>query len=90
MSENGLVADLLLREPSSVKFTCSFTRILQSLDDKQKDAVNGALEKIKADNGVGRAKVYSYSWLAEVLKKNGYPISSSTIARHMTGKCGCE
>lgn len=90
MSEGGLVDDLLMREPASVKMECGFTRIYQALGDKEKAAVDAALERIKNDTGAGRAKVYSYSWLAEVLKKNGYSISSSTIARHMTGKCSCE
>lgn len=90
MSEGGLVDDLLMREPSNVKMECGFTRIYQALDEKEKTAVDAALERIKNDTGAGRAKVYSYSWLAEVLKKNGYSISSSTIARHMTGRCNCE
>lgn len=90
MSEGGLVDDLLTREPSSVKLDCSLTRLLLSLGDKERAAVESALDKIKSDTGAGRAKVYSYSWLSEVLKKNGYQISSSTIARHMTGKCSCD
>ena len=90
MSEGGLVDDLLMREPSNVRMECGFTRIYQALGDKEQAAVDAALERIKNDTGAGRAKVYSYSWLSEVLKKNGYSISSSTIARHMTGKCNCE
>lgn len=90
MSEGGLVDDLLMREPSNVKMQCGLTRIYLSLSDKEQAAVDAALERIQNDNGAGRAKVYSYSWLAEVLKKNGHQISSSTIARHITKRCGCE
>jgi hypothetical protein len=90
MSEGGLVDDLLMREPANVKMQCGFTRIYLSLGDKERAAVDAALERIKNDTGAGRAKVYSYSWLSEVLKKNGHQISSSTVARHMTKRCGCE
>ena len=90
MSENGLVADLLSRAPSNVKMECAFTRIVSSLPDDERTAVENALERVKNDTGEGRARVYSYTWLADVLKKNGHPISSSTIARHGTGKCNCE
>jgi hypothetical protein len=90
MSEHGLVADLLSREPSNVKMICAFTRLLAALSDEERTAVENALERVKTDTGEGRARVYSYTWLADVLKKNGHPISSSTIARHVTGKCSCE
>lgn len=90
MSEGGLVEDLLMREPANVKMQCGFTRIYNSLDEKEARAVDAALDRIKNDTGAGRARVYSYSWLSGVLRKNGYQISSSTIARHMTGRCNCE
>jgi len=90
MSEGGLVEDLLTREPASVKMQCGFTRIYNSLSAKEQTAIDSALERIENDTGAGRARVYSYSWLSEVLKKNGHQISSSTVARHMTKRCGCE
>ena len=69
-------------KPSSIDKVIS-----ENIVDK---AVNKAEEEIKVDTGNGRAKTYSCSWLSEVLTKNGYPVSSSTISRHMNGRCGCE
>ena len=87
---SSLVADLTERQANALRQKCSFTRIKESMTSDERAAVNKAEEEIKVDTGNGRAKTYSCSWLSEVLTKNGYPISSSTISRHMNGRCGCE
>lgn len=90
MSKSGLVADLNMRGPEQTRSLCGVTRLVQSLEGEERASVENALNKIQTDSGQGRSKVYSCSWLSSVLRKNGHNISSSTIARHLKGACGCE
>lgn len=90
MSKNELVADLNSRTPDYTKGVCGVTRLIQALEGDERSAVENALIKIQNDPGQGRSKVYSSSWLASVLRKNGHIISSSTISRHLKGGCRCE
>lgn len=89
MSKNGLASDLTGRTEDDVKVLCAVTRLLNTLEGEDKVALESAIKKIKEDQGLGRAKVYSSNWLSGVLRKNGYNISSSTVSRHMKGSCGC-
>jgi len=90
MSNNGLVSDLSGRGPDATKTSCGLTRLVNSLEGAERTSLENAITKIKEDRGLGRAKVYSSSWLAGVLRKNGYNISASTITRHIKGGCNCE
>jgi hypothetical protein len=87
---SSLVADLTERQADALRQKCSFTRIKESMSSEEHSAVNKAEEEIRTDTGNGRAKTYSCTWLSEVLTKNGYSVSSSTISRHMNKRCGCE
>lgn len=86
----GLIKDLMERNTGSMKQKCSYTRIKENMPVDEAEAVTNAENAIREDSGNGRAKIYSCTWLAEILTKNGYSISSSTISRHMNGRCGCE
>ena len=88
--EASLVADLLSRKSDVVKTKCGLTRLREKMSPEEADALDRAIDLIKNDNKIGRAKVYSSQWLTTVLIKHGYQISSSTIARHITGRCNCE
>ncbi len=87
---NSLIKDLMERNTGSIKQKCSYTRIKESMSAEEAEAVENAEKAITTDSGNGRAKIYSCSWLSEILTKNGYSISASTISRHMNGRCGCE
>lgn len=86
----SLVQDLQVRDVAEIRTPCSVTLMRQSMDDESGAALDNAFEMIVKDTGVGRAKVYSFSWLSGVLKKHGYSISASTLARHAGKKCGCD
>lgn len=86
----SLVADLAVRDVAEIRTPCSVTLMRQSMDAESATALDNAFEMILKDTGVGRAKVYSYAWLAGVLKKHGFVISASTLARHAGKKCGCD
>jgi hypothetical protein len=87
---NGLIEDLESRNHFDTRQKCAFTRIKENMSEDEREAVLKAEESIINDRGSGRARTYSCSWLSGVLIKNGYPISASTILRHMNGRCGCE
>jgi hypothetical protein len=86
----NLVTDLLSRKSDVIKTKCGLTRLREKMDEEEAEALDRAVELIKSDNKLGRAKVYSSQWLTAVLNKHGHPISSSTITRHITGRCNCE
>lgn len=87
----GLVHSLMVRdEVKNTRTPCAYTQLLSSLKEEESDALRNAMEMCKQDKRVGRAKVYSFEWLASVLDQNGYPISSSTLARHANERCGCR
>jgi hypothetical protein len=88
--EPNLLEALQKRGPSSVSTPCGYYRLLHTMSEEERTAVEAAFSKVLNDAGSGRAKVYSYAWLAEVLKEHSYTISASTLARHARGKCGCE
>jgi hypothetical protein len=86
----SLVTDLMSRRSEELKTKCGLTRLRESMNDEEAEALGRAIELVKTDNNIGRAKVYSSQWLTEVLNKHGHLISSSTIARHISGRCNCE
>jgi hypothetical protein len=86
----NLITDLLSRKSDVVKTKCGLTRLREKMDEEETEALDRAVELIKNDNKLGRAKVYSSQWLTAVLNKHGHSISSSTITRHITGRCNCE
>lgn len=86
----GLVHDLTTRGVSETRTPCKFSLIQQVVSPEESEALSNAMSLIKDDRGVGRAKVYSYEWLVDVLSKHGHQISTSTLGRHARGKCGCQ
>jgi hypothetical protein len=69
---------------------CKLSVIVGKMDAEHKEAIDRAIELIREDDGQGRSKAYSVSWLTGALRKNGYSISMSTIQRHINGDCPCE
>lgn len=86
----SLIQDLTERDPAEVSKPCGFSRLKEAVAPEEAEAIEAALERVRLDTRVGRAKVYSYEWLATVLKDHGHTISSSTIARHALRRCCCE
>lgn len=70
--------------------TCLLRDIFGSLSKEEQAALSEAIEKVRTDERPGRNKVYSHTWLSKILSDNGYPVSRSTIARHINGDCGCD
>lgn len=83
----GLVGDL--EAPIEVVGTCKYKVIYDDLSSDEQDALSDALGKVIRDERSSRAKQYSCEWLSQVLTRNGYPISRSTISRHINEDCNC-
>lgn len=90
MEETSLLHDLTVREHVDSRIPCAFQRLQSSMTQVESEALDNALALAMSDHGVGRAKVYSYEWLAGVLQKHSYQISPSTIGRHARKQCGCD
>lgn len=69
---------------------CKVGRMLDSLPEDAKEAMIKAIELIRTTQYQGKNKMYSSVWLSKVLRKNGYPVSISTIQRHVNKGCSCE
>ena len=88
--ESNLLEALQTRGPASISTDCGYSRLLGTMPEEERAAVEAAFSKVLNDAGSGRAKVYSYAWLAGVLADPSYSISASSLTRHARGKCGCK
>lgn len=75
----GLLEDLGNESnfPDTRRAWCSVCTLLQNLPSNESEAL-----KLRMDN----PKI-THMAIHEVLQKNGYPISDSTIGRHRRGRC---
>lgn len=69
---------------------CKFTKIREQLTAEEQAALDKAVNGIREDAGLGKAKTYSTTWLTRVLRNFGYTISVSTVQRHVNKECACE
>jgi len=72
------IADLLNEAIIQKSSLCSMGKILQSLNTKDKDAIEKAQQ-----NGVSPNAIFN------ALKFEGYKISNNTFYQHSKGKCRC-
>jgi len=86
----SLFDDLTSPVSTEGKTDCGLTKIRQQMKDDEAQALDRAVEMIRDDAGSGRSKVYSAQWLTGVLRKHGYDISASTVARHVAKRCRCD
>ena len=87
---SSLFDDLTSPVSAGSKNDCGLTKIRQQMGEEEGQALDRAVEMIRDDAGSGRSKVYSSQWLTGVLRKHGYDISASTVARHVAKRCRCE
>jgi len=76
--------------PSATSHLCKFSQTFNKLDKEDKETILEAVDKIRADQGTGRSKQYSTSWLTKILKSFGHDISMSSVQRHVNKECSCE
>ena len=87
--KSSLLADLLSPRDNTSSDTCKFTRTKMKMTPEEQDAIDQAIELIREDNGLGKSKTYSASWLTKVMRQHGYNVSISTIQRHVNKECCC-
>ena len=83
----GLIDDL--EAPVDHGGTCKYHLLHEALSADEQQALDEALLKVARDERSSRAKQYSCEWLSQVLTRNGYSISRSTISRHLNEECNC-
>lgn len=88
--DSSLFLDLVSPVSRFEKGDCGLTKIRKQMSQEESQALDRAVELIRTETGSGRSKVYSSQWLAGVLRKHGYDLSSSTVARHVAKRCRCE
>lgn len=89
-NDTALLTDLLNPQKEQKRLTCKLGRMLATFPEETSEAVSKSIELIRTSQDQGKNKVYSSVWLSKVLRKNGYPISPSTVQRHVNKECSCE
>jgi len=90
LDNTALINDLLNPTKEINQQKCKVGRILDTFTDETLEAMSKSIELIRTTQYQGKNKTYSSVWLSKVLRKNGYPISPSTIQRHVNKECSCE
>jgi hypothetical protein len=90
MSSNSLREALNSPQEGGKPLVCKFTQIREKLETDEQEALDKAVNGIREDAGLGKAKMYSTTWLTRVLRNFGYTISVSTVQRHVNKECSCE
>jgi hypothetical protein len=90
LDNSALINDLIQPQKENKQASCKLGRMLVVLPSDTSEAMQKAIELIRSTDYQGKNKAYSCVWLSKVLKKNGYPISTSTVQRHVNKECSCE
>lgn len=90
MSSNSLREALESPKNGNTSAVCKFTQIRAKLEPEEQEALDKAVNGIREDAGLGKAKTYSTTWLTRVLRNFGHTISVSTVQRHVNKECSCE
>jgi hypothetical protein len=90
LDNDSLITDLLNPQKENRQGDCKLGRLLSSLSEETAEALRKSINLIRTSQYQGKNKVYSSVWLSKVLKKNGYPVSVSTVQRHVNKECSCE
>lgn len=70
---------------------CTFGEIYISLNNDERAALDLCIEKIDADRDIPQPKrIFTISWLTEVLNRNVAPIGKTTVSDHLRKKCICD
>jgi hypothetical protein len=85
---SGLIEELENRASGPEKGFMRFESLLEQMSEDERKSVIKSLDLIKNDTGMGKAKVYSCAWLADVLSKYGYSVSRTTIRRYINEHMG--
>ena len=74
-----------LEQPVRKQRKCAAQKLLDSLPEEERAAVEQALGKVKS-----KVPGFTGIWLASVLSAEGHPISDMSIYRHLSERCGCD
>lgn len=92
MSKNSLLEDLTNATPSATK-QCGIAKAMQSMSEDEIVALNQAFDKIRQKN-VSPSSIqtsgYTYRWLTDILKKNGFDITVRVVEKHSRKLCACH
>ena len=92
MSKSNLLEDLTTSKPSAVK-QCGIAKAMQDMSEDEITALNQAFDKIRQKN-VSPSSIqtsgYTYRWLTDILKKNGFDITVRVVEKHSRKLCACH
>lgn len=74
------LVDQFRNVPEPPPVLCAVGRLLVSLPDDERDALQGALKNPE----------WTHSAIRRALDAEGYSMSHSTVSRHRRGDCPCE
>ena len=92
MEKSSLLDDLSNATPVSAK-QCGIAKARQSMTNEESIALEQAFDKIRQKNSSPssiQTSGYTYKWLTDVLKKNGFDVSLRVVEKHSRRMCGCH
>lgn len=93
MGKNQLLSDLASPEvPSKRGYPCGVDRVMSSLPDDERAAVQEKIDELRNERQLVGSKArttITAKWLAEVLTRNGHPVSSLVMQTHVRKSCAC-
>lgn len=90
MERSSLLEDLSSTAPIK---QCGIAKARQNMTEEEAAALEQAFEKIRQKNSSAssiQTSGYTYKWLADVLKKNGFDVTVRVVEKHSRRMCGCN
>jgi len=89
-TKKSKLLDDLAKQPEVI--TCPIKVILENVTPEEADALRNIFEQklLNTNNSVPWQKnKITYSWLMDVLAKNGHPVSRQGLTNHIWKRCAC-
>lgn len=81
----SLIEALKSPPTANKKAVCRLEEIARTVRSEERLILSNAMSLV----GDPSYREYSTKWLSDVLTENGYPVSASTVRRHINRKCCC-
>ena len=78
-------------ESASETKRCRFGKIIDSLDDVEREALDTAIKMADGEGHLpAHERVFTTAWFTDTFNKNGYSIGKTSVGDHLRGSCSCD
>jgi len=76
--------DQIASNQPAIAKQCVVGKMLTTMTDEDLEAFNSIAPRIGKEVG------YTYTWVREVLAKEGFKVAENVLRRHLKGQCVCH